>query len=206
MLALVLSQTRKFALACAGVRKRWKCPVVDDVLFTHTPVGHWKKIAIFGGRCSKMTKEFQFLSALHNGCQVSSRQESLPARLEGKIKKREPCCCCCCDFWCFCESVKLGGAGRLQSCVFLESPCGIQDGVSFCIPEHLHPHSFSRCRVACICPFAPCCNGVCGIIGTQYIQDLHFFFGPSNCEMRFSVPIVIGPSIENQCVTLLSEL
>ena len=48
LLDLVLSQTRKFVLACAGVRKRWKCAVVDGVVLT-TPVGHWKN-AIFGGQ------------------------------------------------------------------------------------------------------------------------------------------------------------
>ena len=36
--------------ACTGVRRGWKCAVVDGVLFTHT-VGHFK-IAIFGDRCS----------------------------------------------------------------------------------------------------------------------------------------------------------
>ena len=40
LLALVLSQTKKFVLACAGVRKRWKCAVVDGVLFT-PPVRLW---------------------------------------------------------------------------------------------------------------------------------------------------------------------
>ena len=48
LLALVLSQRRTFVLACAGVRKRWKCAVVDGVVLT-TPVGHWKN-AICGGQ------------------------------------------------------------------------------------------------------------------------------------------------------------
>ena len=38
------------------------------------------------------------------------------------------------------------------------------------------------------------------IIGTQNTPGLHFLYGSSNCELAFSVSIVIVLSIENRCV------
>ena len=45
---------------------------------------------------------------------------------------------------------------------------------------------------------------VCAIIGTHYTPGFYFFFGLSNCELRFSVPIVIVPSVDNRCVAFRS--
>ena len=85
--------------ACAGVRKRWTCAVVVRVLFT--PLRRslqdrhlWWPISL----CFKKMRlnihlswlqddqVFHLLSPLHH-CQVSSRQELLPAGLRGS------CCC-----------------------------------------------------------------------------------------------------------------
>ena len=87
---------------------------------------------------------------------------------------------------------KLGSAKgqRLQSCVFLGLQIGIQDRMRFSVLEYIFHES-----VDLFVSVSLLLAAIVGeIIGTQYIPSFHFFFGPSNTELRSSVLIVSSPS------------
>ena len=79
------------------------------------------------------------------------------------------------------------------------------DGVSFCILQYVHPHSSSGKDVLVAVPmFLAAIVGV--TVGTQKILGLHFFLGPSNTQLRFSVQIVSSLSVENRCVIFSTRI
>ena len=107
--------------AYAGLRKSWRCVVVDGVLVA-LPVG--RKIAIFGARpfffwikfewglCSTLTN-YSTCRRSTTVAKVPFRMGSLQALLESEVscdQVREPCCCCDCCCCCQLGFGKFGGA------------------------------------------------------------------------------------------------
>ena len=141
---------------CWSAQALEMCRCGRSIVHTHPSA---KRLCDYVSRISSWLQDdqvFQLLSSLHHKCQIFSRLGSLTVRPEwsdGSDLKREPCCCCCCDVCCCCcESVKLGSAEGSAAAILC---------VNFCILEYVQPCSSSGYRFACICPFAPCCDGGC---------------------------------------------